>query len=623
MDGLTDGQWFRAPKESAWRELVALVRAIRDTPEEKARRDELLDHARLYSAKWYRSLDPSKYAEKALTPEEHQLRANVCKSVVDAATAKIAKNRPRAVLMTNAGDWFQRHRARKATRAIEGAFQSVELYDEAPTIFRDGCIFGTGAAKWLASGKRITCERTFIGELLVDPTDGLYGKPRCLYQTKIVDRDALLARFGGKSKAARAAIEQAAQIARTSTTSLGSYWGRANVANPVEVVEGWALPSGPEQEDGVHIIAIDGFTLRHEPWLRDDFPFVFFKWSEPVIGFWGTGLVEEVRSIQRAINKTLRRIEEILHLCAVPRILCEAGSVVKSMITNAVGGIIPYKGTPPTFATPPSVPPELFVHLRWLIQQAFELTGVSQLSAQSKKPTGLDSGRALREFNDIETERFAIVARAYETFFMRSARQVIAVAKQMEQSGTKWAISHFDRRGRAATRLTWSDVAMDEESYTLQVLPTSALPRDMAGRMATVEAMIGAGFISLERGKQLLDFPDLDADADLSLASFELVEKQVATMLDPDVEEAVAYQPPEPYSNLVYARIYAQLAHDRERIDGAPDERLSMLREYIDAATALIDVENAAATGANAPTASVTSLPAAPIPGAVPMPQAA
>lgn len=623
MEIFSDGQWWREPKERVHDALIALVDHIRKSPEEKSRIDAMLDHARIYSARWFRTLAPQAYAAIPRMPEDHLLNANVTRSVVDAATAKIAKNRPRAVLVTNGGDWFQKHRAKKATRAIEGAFQAVDLYETGPTVFRDAAIFGTGAVKWYAANKKITCDRVLPFELLVDPTDGYYGKPRCLYQTKIVDRDVLLARWGKRNSAIRAAIKAAAANGLPSSP----FGSRSNVANPVEVVEAWRLPTSQEADDGLHVIAIAGATLLHEKWIREDFPFVFYRWSAPIAGFWGQGLVEEIRPIQREINKTLKRIQEILHLCAVPRILCQAGSVVKSMITNAVGGIIPYKGEPPTFAVPPSVPPELFVHLRWLIQQAFELTGVSQLSAQAKKPPGLDAAIALREYSDIETERFSIPARGYELWFMRGAKNVIACARDMERAGEDWAISHFDRRAKVATRLTWKDVAFDEEAYTLQVLPTSALPRDMAGRMATVEQMIGAGFISQERGRQLLDFPDLDAESDLALASMELVEKQVATMLDPDVDEVDAYQPPEPYSNLTYARLYAQLAHDRERIEGAPEERLSMLREYIDAATDLLEqaaaAEAAKAAGAQQPGAMAPVIPiasAAPAVGAAPVP---
>jgi hypothetical protein len=621
---IIDGMWWREPRDRVHDALCALVRYLVETPEEKARRGDLLDHARLYSAKFFRGFLPTQYARVETVPDDRKLSANVCRAVVDAATAKIAKNRPRAVLITNGGDWFEKNRAKKATRAIEGAFQSVELYDLGPTVFRDAAIFGTGVIKWHARGRKIVADRVMPHELLVDSVDAMYGRPRCLYQTKVVDKSVLLAMYG-RSPKARAAIERAAE--QGSNAQPIATYGRANVAQPIEVIEGWHLPSGPDAGDGVHVIAIDGYTLRHEAWERDDFPFTFYRWSEPVTGFWGQGLVEAIRPLQREINHLLRRIQEILHLCAVPRVFVEAGSIVKSMITNQPGGIVPYKpgSNPPVFANAPTVPPELFVHLRFLISQAFELPGISQLSAQSKKPAGLDSGRALREFNDIETERFAIPARAYETMFMRSARQVIALARQMEAAGESWTVVHFDRRAKAAAKLTWADVAMDEDSYTLQVLPTSALPRDMAGRMATVEQMIGAGFISLERGKQLLDFPDLDASNDLELAAFELVEKQVATMLDPDVDVDEAYQPPEPYSNLEYARSFAQLAHDRERLEGAPEERLAMLRDYIDAADALIEraaqaqAANAAAQASAGPGATVTPISAAPG-GAAPSP---
>jgi hypothetical protein len=40
------------------------------------------------------------------------------------------------------------------------------------------------------------------------------------------------------------------------------------------------------------------------------------------------------------------------------------------------------------------------------------------MSASSQKPAGLDSGVAIREFQDIETERFALVSQNYEDCYI-------------------------------------------------------------------------------------------------------------------------------------------------------------------------------------------------------------
>lgn len=150
--------------------------------------------------------------------------------------------------------------------------------------------------------------------------------------------------------------------------------------------------------DGRHVIAIDNFTLLDEEWERDTFPFCFIRWTERLLGFWGQGLAEQLTGIQVEINKLLRNIQEQMHL-ATPKVFVEAGSKIsKAHINNEIWGIIEYAGTPPTFYVPKTVSGEIFSHLDRLFSRAYEIAGVSVLAAQSKKPAGLESGVALREF---------------------------------------------------------------------------------------------------------------------------------------------------------------------------------------------------------------------------------
>ena len=116
-----------------------------------------------------------------------------------------------------------------------------------------------------------------------------------------------------------------------------------------------------------------------------------------------------------------------MHLVSVPKLLVEASSkIVTAHLNNKIGGIIKYAGTPPTYAPLGGIPAELFSHLQFLVNKAYEISGISQLSAQSLKPSGLDSGKALREYNDIETERFMSVGMRYEKVFMDAAEIIDA-----------------------------------------------------------------------------------------------------------------------------------------------------------------------------------------------------
>jgi hypothetical protein len=580
--------WWKGAKDTAWQRVLGVVDYLWDMPEEKARRRDDVDHARIYGNRYFRGFGPFQFAKAVPSKhDEDRLRANVCKPVVDTAVALTAgRNRPKATLVTNSGDWSQKRRAKKADRFIEGVFREAGMSSLGPQMFRDACIFGTGVIKFFPSSGRICAERVLPSELLVDPIDGMYERPRCIYQVRFVDKSVLLEAFGG---AGRDNVSQAIKGAPL-VADPDSGAERTTTAEPVRVVESWHLPSGPDAKDGRHCIAIHGATLLYEDWERDRFPFVFFRWSHRVIGFWGTGLVEEVKPLQLDINITLRRIKECLHLMAVPRIFVQAtAKAVKSLINNEVGAIIPYTGSqPPVFLTPPSVPPELFKHLQWLIQQAFEQAGISQMAAASRKPPGLESGEAIRTYNDIGSERVAVQGREYEQVHMDGARICMDLSADLDAGREGGFATVFVRGRQSAERIKWADVVMDADSYVLQVHPTSALPRDAAGRTATVESWVQAGWVDEHQAKRLLDFPDLDSENDLVAAGRDLVDMHLERLLDYE-PVADAYVEPDPASDLQYAFTRAQQTLALARLENADDERLDLIRMYLDDVRALID----------------------------------
>ena len=189
-----------------------------------------------------------------------------------------------------------------------------------------------------------------------------------------------------------------------------------NVADLITVTESWRLPSGPDAKDGMHCISLENDVLFEEKWEKNYFPFVFIKSSARLFGFWGQSAVERLQSIQLEINKILWVIQRSMHLHGTYRVWIKTGSKLpKEHINNDIGAVL-VSDEMPQYLSSSFIPQEYFNHLQTLKNQAYEQEGVSQLSAASKKPAGLDSGKALREYNDIESDRFTILGQAYETF---------------------------------------------------------------------------------------------------------------------------------------------------------------------------------------------------------------
>jgi hypothetical protein len=124
---------------------------------------------------------------------------------------------------------------------------------------------------------------------------------------------------------------------------------------------------------------------------------------------------------------------------------------------------------------------------------------------------------------------------------------------------------------------------MDADKYMMSVFPTSSLSTTPAARLADVQDMLQAGFIGKEQAISLLDFPDLESEMDLLTSDNKNLEKVIETMVHQG-----KYFPPEPYQNLENALRKVQQAYLMYRLRGAPEERLELLRQYMEDCQALL-----------------------------------
>lgn len=564
----------------------------------------LITTTRLYGNLSLMGLNGLTYSKLASVTNASASRVtyNVCQSTVDTVTAKIAKNKPKPLFLTSGGDYRLQSKAEKLTKFVEGVFYENDAHALGTQIFRDAAVWGTGALFLYPKDGRIKFERVVISEIQVDEVEAFYGTPRSLYRVKTIDRGVLLDMFPAHAKA----------IAEANSAKPDDLGGKPTISDEVAICEAWHLPSGKEATDGLHTICIDQTELFSEQYEHHFFPFVFFHWSKKLFGFWGQGLVEQVQNIQLEINKLLWVIQRSMHLAGSFKILLENGSkIVKEHLNNDIGSIVAYTGTPPQYVTPPIVPPEIYTHLQNLKNAAFEQAGVSQLSAAAKKPEGLDSGKALREYNDIESDRFMTVGQAYERFYVDLAHVIVAMAKDMygedaESGGESYKVKVPGKK--FIETIDWKDVQMHEDAYVLKVYPVSALPDEPAGRLQTIQELMQAGLVDPEAGRRLLDYPDLEAEEVLNNSPIDYLHE----ILDAMAEEG-KYTPPEPYDDLNRARKMTLNYYAHYKTQGLEEAKLDLYRRFIDQ----LDMLNAQAN----PMASMQTAAAGPAPQAAPEPQ--
>jgi hypothetical protein len=491
---------------------------------------------------------------------------NVVQSCVDTLVSRITQSRPRPVFLTDNGDYKARNLAKSLNSFIMGEFYRSKAYDIGTQALRDAAVLGTGCLKiYEGQDNKVQIERVLFTELLVDPNDSLYGDPRQMYQLKLVDREVLAEMFPDKKndimRTEQAFPDTAGDSSRTSS-------------DQVMVIEGWHLPSGPNATDGRHIIACTNVCLLDEEYNKEKFPFVFIHYSQRLLGFFGQSLAEQLMGTQVEINKLLMTISRSINLVGVPRVFVEDGSkVVKAQLNNDVGSIVTYRGTKPVYEVAPCVPAEVYAQLQRLVDYAYQQSGISALSAASKKPAGLDSGAALREYDDLQSDRFATLSKRYDNFYVELAYQVIDLAKDIAERDGKYTTVYPNKNGTREVDLPKADLLKD--TYIIQCFDASSLPRDPAGRLQKIIEMIQSGMIDIKEGRRMLDFPDLEQQEKLANSG----EERILKILDQIIEDG-NYTPPDPFMDLNLAIQISNQYYNLYSTTKLEEDRSEMLRTF-------------------------------------------
>jgi hypothetical protein len=554
--------WTEGDEAKAASQMLTTAAFLKETQSYRYRQTAI--YARLYgnmSLFNYVGVNISKMDQQKGLPSDRPTR-NVIQSSVDTLVSRLSQSRPAPVFLTDNGDYKERNLAKKLNNFILGEFYQTKAYEKAEQVLRDGMVTGTGCLHvYETNDAKVGLERVLLTELLIDTNEAMYGEPRQLYRMKLIDREVLKDAFPKAKKLLESAVAAYPDDSSDSSTT---------VSDMVMVVEGWRLPSGPGANDGRHMIACSSGSLVDEAYAKEKFPFVFFHYAPRLLGFWSQGIAERLMGTQLDINSLLYQISKAIKLVGVPRVFQESGSrVTKASHNNEIGVIVEYTGIKPSYEVAPCVPQELYAQLDRMVEYAFQQEGVSMMQASSTKPAGLNSGEAIRSYDDISTDRFASTARHYDNLFIDLAYQIVDLAKDIAERDGKYQTVFPDKKNGTRT-IDFPDLALLEDPFVIQCFSMSSLPKDPAGRKQTVTDMVQSGMISLKEGRRLLDYPDLDQIETLANAS----EERIYMILDEIVDEG-KYTPPDPFMDLVLAKdtvvqyynLYAQRKLEPERCE--------------------------------------------------------
>lgn len=497
--------------------------------------------------------------------------ANVVYSCIDGLTSLITQNRPRPVLLTDGGSYKEQKLAEQYNQFIVGEFFRCKAYEKGAVAFRDSGVLGNGLIKVLRKDNKVALERTLETELLVDFNDAYYGDPRALIQTKLCDRGImadLMPKETGKIYAAHGGtVDSSPQSTDT-------------VSDQFIISEGWHLPSGDKAKDGRHVMVCSEGVLLDEVWKRDKFPFAKLDYNQNTVGWFSQGLAEILMPTQMEIYKMLIIASQSIEMTGVPKIIIsELSKVLETAFNNNISSIIKVKtmAEAPQFVNATSNNEEIYAYIKWLIENAYNMSGYAQMSAQAKKSPGLNSGEAIREANDLQSARFAALERRYQDFYPQLAYLMIEEASEIAEETGKYTTVYPGKDGTREVDLPKAGILKD--THVIQCFDESSLPRDPAGRQARLSEMLADQEITHEEFRSLSNFPDLEQSNKLAAS----LRERILHDLDAIIEDGKkGYCPPDSFildptdlaTTLTVQTINKYMVTDLE------EAKMQLLRDY-------------------------------------------
>jgi len=523
-----------------------------------------------YDARW--SMDRGQYT---------RVPYNLMKQVIDEASSRIIKSHPSAEFLTTGGDTETQRRAEMMERWNDSQVYQHHQSETFELVIKDACVYGLGAMKICAAYKedRVDAKRVHPGNLFVDLQETIFDKPTRIHHRRFVPKNALMT-FFPKFKEQ---IEASGTVSGNDDSS-GLYSSFSlGMQDIVELVESWHLPSFEGAPDGRRYLWINGAVLQSSTYKRRSFPFAFFNWkNDPNNTFYGTGLGEDLLGVHIDANVTLNRVNTAIENGAVPKWIYRQGSVTDAHISSLPGLKLPYTGdVKPEFVLGNSVPQDLLSYVQQHEARAYKIAGLSSAQAFGERmPSGLETGRAVENYFNVESVPFATQLRKFEYFIEDVANCNVATGREIYDRNNKWTVL-LPGEERTIEMVKWKDVAIDprEQSFVIRALPASALSELPAARLGEVErlaTMLPSLGMDEKRLAKLLNMPDLANLHDL----FGAQEENGKVMIDNAIRSG-KFTPPSPFMNLAKFITDGNEAEQRGQRMGVPEQNLATLRRML------------------------------------------
>lgn len=395
---------------------------------------------------------------------------NVIQSAIDALTSQLAAKNAIPFFSTVNGTFAQQQILKTTEQCFSVMYDEQNVTATVTDAFRDACIFGTGFVYVDQNTKQI--KKALPWQVMYRPAEDTYGKiTRVYYERKAYPVSLLPFSYKTSSE----------------YVTYGEYYDTAN---------------------NVKAYVVDNNIYKIEEYLPGVIPILPIHYVNPVSGKDTTSVVDILYGIQMKLQDLFDTYSEAIRRNPAQTFIVPQGSDVKvTSLSNRVGQILTYKPiegvtNPVMSVTPDFISEQYNQAIATLKQDAYELVGISRLSAQSVKPSGVDSGRAMKTLNDIESERFEVQFKAVIRLYNEIARVCIKIFNPED---------YVLPEDRNRLLIKWKDVQSIYDKAKISFSSIDFLSKDPTQRAQEIDMLIQRGAIPQSRAGLFYEMPDSEA----------------------------------------------------------------------------------------------------------------
>ena len=429
------------------------------------------------------------------------IQENVIRSCIDTLGSKIASQKVTPFFNTVNGTFREIQVVKAAQQFFDILYDELNVNKTVVQAFIDSCITDRGIIYVNKDNKNI--ERIQPWQFFFDPREYAYGQlTHCAF--KKTDYPASLL---------------------TEKTDLQT----------VTLHEYWSI------KEHIHATYIEELNkVSFDKWDANILPFAILRWSNPVKASSSTCVVDLLFGIQKQINYLLSQIKDASKSSFGIKYIVPTDSDVKiNRLNNSNGEVIEYtpqmtpNGVMPVQPiTPAFMDGQWFTALQQFKQDAYEMVGISQLSAMSQKPSGLNSGVGLQTMEDIESDRFETQLNSVIRVYVDIAKICMEVFDPLEE-----VLPSSIYRGH----ITWKDITEARNLMSIQFSSLDKISKDPVVKQQIISQWVNSGYISRAHAMQLLEVPDDTRGYSLMNNSLNAVMSVIDDCVEKDIYDVPIY----------------------------------------------------------------------------------